>query len=271
MAVFADDGTSNQILLWTIVNTASIDAPVPNLQLSIKPITTSTYGVPPLANQKSGSTPLRDCIADTYGDKCNLALGVPATSNPVSPVDSSDSRMQQVFYANGKLWGALGTAVAIDGDPVTRAGIAYYVINPHSGKLDIEGTVALAGNNAIYPSIAVTNSGRGVLGFTLVGTDHFPSAAYASLDAKGGAGPIVVAKEGAGPQDGFSGYNPFSDRPRWGDYGAAATDGTSVWIASEYIAQTCTEAQYVAAPFGSCSGTRVSLGNWGTRITRLMP
>jgi hypothetical protein len=28
-------------------------------------------------------------------------------------------------------------------------------------------------------------------------------------------------------------------RSRWGDYGAAAVNGNSVWIASEYIAHTC--------------------------------
>lgn len=271
LAVFSNDGTSNQILLWTIDNSASIDASVPNLKLSIKPITTSPYSVPPLATQKAGSTPLRDCIANLYNDGCNKLLGVPATANPISPIDSSDSRMQQVFFANGKLWGALGTGVTISGDPVTRAGIAYFVINPNSGKLENEGTVALAGNNVIYPSIAVTNSGRGVLGFSLVGDDYFPSAGYASLDAEAGAGPIKVAQEGLGPQDGFSGYRPFSGRPRWGDYGAAATDGTSIWIANEYTAQTCTYGQYKAAPFGSCGGTRTSLANWGTRITRFMP
>lgn len=271
LAVFSPDNTSNQILLWSISNTASIDAAVPNLQLKVTPITTDMYSVPPMASQKTGNTPLRDCIANTFGDNCNAFLGVAATSNPVSPIDSSDSRMQQVFYANGKLWGALGTGVQVAGDTAPRAGIAYYVINPHAGKLVMQGTVAVAGNNALYPSIAVTNSGRGVLGFTLAGNDHFPSAAYTSLDAKIGAGAVHVAAVGKGPQDGFTGYLPFSNRPRWGDYGAAATDGTSIWFASEYIAQSCTEAQYKAAPFGSCDGTRVPLGNWATRITRLTP
>ena len=77
-----------------------------------------------------------------------------------------------------------------------------------------------------------------------------------------------------GPQDGFTAYKAFVGNPprtRWGDYGAVAMDGQSIWIASEYIGQTCTLAQYVAAPFGSCGGTRSTLGNWGTRITQLTP
>jgi hypothetical protein len=117
----------------------------------------------------------------------------------------------------------------------------------------------------------VTNSGRGVMAFTLLGTDHYPSAAYTSMDAFVGAGDVYVAAEGAGPDDGFTGYNPqaaFGIRPRWGDYGGAVSDGTSVWIASEYIAQTCTLSQYVATGF-TCGGTRTSEANWATRISLL--
>lgn len=131
----------------------------------------------------------------------------------------------------------------------------------------------MAANNVTYPAIGVTEDGRGVIAFTLVGADHFPSAAFAGLDARTGAGPIHVAAEGKGPQDGFTGYRPFAanPRPRWGDYGAAATDGKSVWIASEYIGQTCNFATYNQNPFGTCGGTRGPLGNWDTRISQITP
>jgi len=39
-----------------------------------------------------------------------------------------------------------------------------------------------------------------------------------------------------------------SGAPRWGDYGAAAVVGGDIWIASEYVAQTCTYAQYLLIP-----------------------
>jgi hypothetical protein len=110
------------------------------------------------------------------------------------------------------------------------------------------------------------------MAFTLVGADHYPSAAYASLDDKVGAGDIHVAAAGLGPDDGFTSYVAYIGSPprtRWGDYGAAVPDGNTMWIASEYIGQTCTLAQYTSAPFGSCGGTRTSLGNWDTRITEL--
>ena len=35
-------------------------------------------------------------------------------------------------------------------------------------------------------------------------------------------------------------------RTRWGDFGSAAVDGNSIWIASEYIAHTCTYSNWGA-------------------------
>ena len=87
-------------------------------------------------------------------------------------------------------------------------------------------------------------------------------------------GNVQIAAEGLGPTDGFTSYKAFVGDPprtRWGDYGAAVTDGNSFWIASEYIAQTCTLAQYLAPPIGSCGGTHAALGNWATHITKVTP
>jgi hypothetical protein len=53
--------------------------------------------------------------------------------------------------------------------------------------------------------------------------------------------------------------------------GATAVDGDSIWTASEWVAQTCTYADYnISGPgFGTCGGTRAPLGNWSTRISKL--
>ena len=69
--------------------------------------------------------------------------------------------MQQVSYVNGKLWGALDTAVNVGGQD--RAGMAFYVINPNSQKLNLEGQAGVANTDLTYPDIAVTPSGRGVM------------------------------------------------------------------------------------------------------------
>ena len=109
------------------------------------------------------------------------------------------------------------------------------------------------------------------MAFTVMGADHFPSAGYVTIDRKG-TGRIHIVGKGAGPSDGFTSYKAFVGDPprtRWGDYGAAVTDGRAVWIASEYIAQTCTLTEHLTAPIGSCGGTRTSLANWSTRLTKI--
>ncbi len=96
-------------------------------------------------------------------------------------------------------------------------------------------------------------------------------------------------RQGAAPDDGFTSYEALVGDPprtRWGDYGAAAVDGNSIWIASEYIAQAC---DYIAwgGPFfvggtgdnllGTCGGAghgpgaRTALANWSTRISQFKP
>ncbi len=79
---------------------------------------------------------------------------------------------------------------------------------------------------------------------------------------------------GLGPDDGFTGYNAFQYfRPRWGDYGAAVTDGSKIWIASEYIGQTCDYQEWfldATADF-TCGGTRTAYANWGTHISKIHP
>src|SRR5207302_5602946 len=137
-------------------------------------------------------------------------------------LDSNDTRMQQVVFANGKLWGALDTAVNSSAN--TRAGIEWFVVSPTgAGQLLNQGYLAVKQNNVTYPAIAVRPDGNGVMAFTLVGRDFYPSAAFASINASG-VGAVQVAATGLGPADGFSGTAVFNApnpaRPRWGDYGA---------------------------------------------------
>jgi hypothetical protein len=266
---------SNQLLVWTLSNTSSLDSDSPDVGLAHAVLSVGLYVVPARSEQKVGDTPLADCL---NFKACSIFLnGIrdPFAPNHEYPVDSNDTRMQQVVFANGQLWGALDTAVNSSAN--TRAGIEWFVVNPTAAggpQLVNQGYLAAKQNNITYPAIAVTKDGKGVMAFTLVGRDFFPSAAFASIDASG-VGPIQVAASGLGPADGFSGYELFNfpnpARPRWGDYGAAVVDGSNIWIASEYIGQTCTFAQYTSAPFGSCGGTRSSLANWDTRISEVQP
>jgi hypothetical protein len=276
-AVFSDDGTSKNILVWSMTNTASLNTASPAPALSLSTVAVDTYAVPPLARQPAGNRPLSQCIADTViFPNCNvLVAGIASHNNatfgpPNGKLNANDSRMQQVAFANGKLWGALDTAVNVGGQ--NRAGIAFFVINPNSKKIVIQGQAGIANTDLTYPAVGVTPSGRGVIAFTLTGDNNFPTAALAGLDAIAGMGSVQEAAAGVGAWDGFTSYVIFgSGRPRWGDYGAAAVDGNNIWVASEYIAQTCTYADYLVVPQGQCGGTRGALSNWSTHISKVTP
>jgi len=187
--------------------------------------------------------------------------------------------MQQTWYVNGTLWGSSGTAVWVNGE--LKAGIAWFAVSPKingagkvEGQVKKQGYIALANNNLTMPAIAMTAGGKGAIAFTVVGEDYYPSAGYVTINANGSVGPIHVAAAGLGPDDGFTSYKAFVGDPprtRWGDYGAAVSDGSSIWIASEYIAQTCDLEAYLTGAIGSCDGTRTSLANWATRISKLNP
>jgi hypothetical protein len=274
-------GTSRDLLVWSLTNTRSLNTPAPAVTLAHRVLRVGRYGTPPASDQKPGDFPLGQCINDTTtqvapGQDCAVFL---TGAEPIQPeteyaLDSNDTRMQQVVFAGGQLYGALDTTLTMRGR--NKAGIEYFVVDPAQPRaaraLVRNGYVGLPNNNLTYPAIGVLPNGRGVMAFTVVGEDHYPSAGYAPISARNGVGGIHVAAEGLGPADGFSGYNAFGPpRPRWGDYGAAVADGSSVWIASEYIGQTCTLAEFQAPPFGSCGGTRTALANWYTRISRLTP
>ena len=295
---------SNQLVVWTLTNTSSLNTASPALSLSNKVLNVNQYAIPPKQKQPGSgrwrrpTTPQGYCINDTTTLLFNgqagcwrlLFGGQPAHNEVISTPDSNDTRMQQVMYANGKLWGALDTALNPDGG-AQRAGIAWYIVNPNSNKVVMQGYLGAAGYDFTYPAIGVTQSGRGVMAFTATGDTLNPSAAYAPIDAIVGVGPwnIVPGGEGAAQDDGFTSYKAQVGNPprtRWGDYGAAAVDGNSVWIASEYIAHACNYTTW-GGPFfaggsgdnllGTCAaqpgapGTRAALGNWSTRISQLTP
>jgi hypothetical protein len=304
---------SSQIVLWALTNTSSLDSTAPSVTLTNTVLAVGQYALPPKADQPgSGSAPTtatpqgyclnNETTVNLAGTGCWKLLVSPAVharrgAEVVSRLDSNDTRMQQVMYANGKVWGALDTAVSFDTNPAhNKAGVAWYIVKPDvstgsvAGKIALTGTNGVEGKNVMYPAIGVTPSGRGVVALTLSGPGDFPSAAYAAIDAQAGMGDVQIAAAGAATDDGFTSYKQQLDRAtprtRWGDYGAAAVDGNSIWIASEYIAHACDYTTW-GGPFfaggsgdnllGTCSGspdlpgTRAALGNWSTRITKITP
>ncbi len=304
VAGFGGNYTSSQLVVWTLKNTSSLNSASPALSLSNNVLSVNQYAIPPKQRQPGSGTlatvaaPQGHCINDTatllYNGQTGcwrlLFGGQPAHNEVISRPDSNDTRMQQVMWANGKLWGALDTALNPDGGP-QRAGIAWYAVNPNAGKVVMQGYLGAAGYDFTYPAIGVTPSGRGVMAFTATGDTTNPSAAYAAIDAIVGVSAWNIVPGGAGlaPDDGFTSYKSQVGNPprtRWGDYGAAAVDGNSIWIASEYIAPACNYTLW-GGPFfaggsgdnllGTCAGSpggvgpRAALGNWSTFISKFTP
>ena len=129
-----------------------------------------------------------------------------------------------------------------------------------SAHLENQGYVAVNGESVIFPSIGVNAEGQGIVVFTLVGPDYYPSSAYIHISTDGVSGSVHIAGAGTAPEDGFSGYAPYAPDSigvaRWGDYSAAVAlaDG-SIWAASEYIPST----------------PRTLLANWGTFVSHVIP
>jgi hypothetical protein len=141
-----------------------------------------------------------------------------------------------------------------------------------------QGYVSLQQDDVLFPSIGVTSSGKAVMTFTVAGPDYFPSAGFVAIDSSGNAGAVHISGAGVGPEDGFTGYFPFGTGntaftgrvARWGDYSAAVADDSGhVWLAAEYIGQSCSLAQFEADT--TCGGTRTVLANWGTFMTEVTP
>ncbi|MDP9108058.1 MAG: hypothetical protein M3N23_03185, partial [Pseudomonadota bacterium] len=286
VAVFSNSGNDNRLRLWALGNTSSLDDPTGSITLTHDVVTVDKYGVPPAITQKNGDAPLRDCLNDRtlttpFGTGCwNYFVSTkPAATESLVAIDPNDSRMQQVFFTGDKLYGALDTVVNVDGKDQT--GIAYYVLRPSvsanrvMAKVVRQGQLAMANNGLTRPAIAALPNGKGVIGFSVIGADHYPSAGYVRFNHGSGhhGDKIHIIAEGKGPDDEFGGYAAFgTPRSRWGDYAAAAVDGDDIWIASEYIAQSCTLKQFTDPnALFSCGGTRVALTNWGTRISRIEP
>lgn len=265
---------STQLLVWALTNTSSLGS-ASALSLSNTELNVGEYAAPPSAEQKSGPQPLRDCLNN---NSCVLSLErlKDPFAEKVSNIDSNDSRMQQVTWVGGHLWGALDTALTISS--AKQAGIEWFNVSPSTStgsvtaSLSNQGYLGLGNDSLTYPALGVTSGGTGVMAFTLTGSDFYPSAGYATVTSSG-VGAVHIAAAGVGPDDGFTNYKlfgspPGTTRPRWGDYGAAVPVGTNVWIASEYIGQSCTLSEYEQTNF-RCGNTRTALANWDTRISEI--
>jgi hypothetical protein len=232
-----------RLAVYTINNTSAINGDVTKMSMSVAVTPTQVYVQPVPARQKAGPTPRAEIAAI---NDFNFA-------GNEQDLDGNDQRLSQLTYLNGQLWTSVGTALVSDGSPV-RDGVSWFVLNvanPASGptaSVAAQGYLAAPANaHLVYPAMAVNADGEAAMVFTLSGPQFFPSAAF----WKFGSHSIHILADGEAAQDGFSAY--VANRPRWGDYSAAAVgpDGT-IWMATEMIP----------------GGVRKRSANWGTFVGR---
>jgi hypothetical protein len=252
----------NQIAEWRLTNTAALGVPGgrPTLQ-SPALIDSEVYGQPPAAQQSTdGPFPLLD--ASRIPGPANPLGSINPANFHVELLNSNDDRMNNAIYANGKLWGSLNTVVKTANGP-TQTGLAWFAVDPASATMASQGYVSANDASLLYPSLAINDAGKGVIGATIVSKSMHPSTAYALINAATGAGPLHLAFSGPVGSDGFTGYtDPVTGAPvnqrgveRWGDYGAAGVDADgSIWVANE-----------------TTSLTRTLLANWGTYVSHVKP
>jgi len=263
-----DGAGDNRIALWSLSNTASL-ATTPSLTLEHAVLKSEQYAFPPPASQPAGPTPLRDCLATGTCPAGTQLEGLMAT-NTIEQVDTNDDRMNQAVWAGGNVWAGLNTAIQTPGGNV-RSGLAMFVVEPRTltnghlgGKLTRQSYLALPDTDMMFPSIAVTDDGRGAMVFSLAGDHDYPSSAYVRIkDGKLGQ-TVRIAGAGQVPLDDSAGYQLFEGQgqgpSRFGDYSAALVDGSTVWMASEAVTSPCTTLD--------CGG-RDLFTNWGTTVSRI--
>jgi hypothetical protein len=264
----------DRVAVWAATNTASIHT-TPAIAIQNEIVgNTIVYGQPPLAQQPN--IPVGHiCSPNLFMVVgCGLLDGslLGTVFNIHAPlVDSNDDRMQQVVFADGKLWSTVTTVIKTANGP-TRTGAAWFALTPGWRGSDLTGTftgggyVAVNDQSVMYPSIAVNKNGKGAIGFSIVGPGLFPGTGYAKVSLAAGATEVKLTSQGVFPDDGFTGYPVFDDRGgRWGDYSAAVVDAKGdIWVANENI-----PCQELKGPGNGCF--RSLLANWGTLVAKITP
>jgi hypothetical protein len=282
-------GRSNNLVLWGLSNTSSLNSGTPDLHLSQVVVPTLPYVLPPKSFMRGASPsllPTLTCI--NLGSSCALPQpDPPFIQKGPYPLDSGDTRVMSSSLANGVLWTTLDTGLlGIGGSafvpqnnytPVLlpeKAGIAYFGIHPMwtngalGGSVVQQGYIGTIVGNLTFPSLAMTDQGVGYIGATLVGPLSNASAAYVRIKVGQKPTSVGIAALGNGPNDGFTGTWQADFIPRWGDYGYAVAGGDgSIWFGAEYTQNQCTYLQWVNDV--TCGFARGVLENWSTRLTQL--
>ncbi len=277
------DGLAHSIVLFGLSDTSSLDTDSPHLSLAETSADTQTYATPGFAQQENGPMPLLNCVNSVA---C-IGTRYPNLKAPLVLDAGNSGKVYGAWLHGGDVYLTTGTPLTGTGAAwyntnngawkaiKQRTGVAWFVLHPSStgtlsASLGGNGYVAVQGANLTYPSIVVGPTGAGAIGATLTGPSYFPSAAVARFKPGQAPASVQITGPGVGPNDGFTATGEGGYDPRWGDYGAATVtpDGT-MWLASEYTASRCTDAEFAVDT--TCGYRRTFYANWSTHITAVRP
>lgn len=122
-AVFADSGVDSRVQLLALTDTDNLSRKKALILLNTA-VATEGYGIPNQARQPGVGTngvgqkpgggdidwPQGQCLNDPTCAPLLIGVTDPFTE-VISPLDGDDSRMTQVFFVDGKVWGSLGTGI----------------------------------------------------------------------------------------------------------------------------------------------------------------
>jgi hypothetical protein len=257
----------NRLAVWSFSDTSSVRSSTPAITLSLDLMTglESYASLGQLVPQRAGPIPLGD---DVYSNTGTGGFGCVTTCTVGELASNGDGTQNAATYAQGAIWVAVSTVVATG-----PMGVAFWVVHAAGTSISLltQGYISVGGASLLFPSVGAGPSGNAVVAFTLVGTTHFPSSAFAWI-SKTSTGPVggtvFVSAPGKSPQDGFTEYQDIQNsfyRPRWGDYTFAVWSGGKVYFATEYIqSPNCSDSAFANDP--TCGQTRDEFANWGTSL-----
>jgi hypothetical protein len=283
-------GGDNRVALWAVTGTNTISFVSPVIGISWATSSTEAYKFPLTDN----------CVVDEFGTTCGYAQQPPSGNTPEcdflfgpfcapGPIANNDDRMNEVKSvkygtAAAHNWGGVNTAILVP-DPLgtlhRRSGIAYFDLQATGFVQALPGVWFLTGahtagqgyvanwqNDVLFPAIGVSSvpNHGGQIVYTLTGNNNFPSVAISHVTDSAPASKIGRVLAGQDVLDDFGWY--FFQDPRWGDYSAAVGDGTTIYLASEYIqSASCDDSTFLFDP--TCGGTRAQDTNWGTGLVKV--
>ena len=163
-------------------------------------------------------------------------------------IDTSDTRLLNAVYRNGRVWTT--HTVAVNG----KTEVAWYRIDPVTSTVAAQGRIRDTVRWYYYPSIAVNRDDIAAVGFSGSSAIEYAGGYYtiirpASLTSE----PVSLLKSGTA-----SYYKVFSGTDnRWGDFSATVvdpTDDVTFWTLQEYAK--------VPVPDPGTSTLRSQWGTW---------